>query len=82
MTTGDKKKGTVNAIGVWLSLYRQKIVTEASQYRKREIILRLDKESLNAIAKIGDGFDDAVALAAADAGVLLSGGVDLVLIAI
>ena len=74
MLTGDNRR-TANAIGQQL---RIDIEAELLPEDKQRIVSRFQKAGWS-VAKIGDGINDAPALAAADVGIAMGGGTDVAL---
>ncbi|MBP2551681.1 Cd2+/Zn2+-exporting ATPase [Neorhizobium galegae] len=74
MLTGDNKR-TATAIGAQLGI---EVRAELMPEDKQQIIGELKKEGY-VVGKIGDGINDAPALAAADVGIAMGGGTDVAL---
>lgn len=74
MLTGDNKR-TATAIGAQLGI---EVRAELMPVDKQRIVGELKKEGY-VVGKIGDGINDAPALAAADVGIAMGGGTDVAL---
>ncbi|MEB2845167.1 cadmium-translocating P-type ATPase [Rhizobiales bacterium RZME27] len=74
MLTGDNKR-TATAVGAQLGI---EVRAELMPEDKQRIVVDLKKEG-HVVGKIGDGINDAPALAAADIGIAMGGGTDVAL---
>ncbi|WP_160011485.1 heavy metal translocating P-type ATPase [Rhizobium sp. 18055] len=74
MLTGDNSR-TANAIGQELGI---EVRAELMPEDKQRIVGELQRQGLK-VAKVGDGINDAPALAAADIGIAMGGGTDVAL---
>ncbi len=74
MLTGDNRR-TANAVGRQLGI---DVEAELLPEDKQRIVSQFQKAG-ESVAKIGDGINDAPALAAADVGIAMGGGADVAL---
>ncbi len=85
LLSGDRKE-VAEAIGTSLGLKREYIIAEATPESKVEFVTNLSGRTRredaaarlnNAVIMVGDGINDAAALAAADLGIALAGGTNI-----
>lgn len=77
MITGDNKL-TAEAIGAQLGIGKDRIISEVLPNEKQEQV-KLLRSKERIVAMVGDGINDAPALAAADVGIALCSGADIAL---
>ncbi len=76
MITGDNQ-ATAQAVAQQVGLRPERVLAEIRPDQKAECIARLRQETGRAVAMVGDGINDAPALAAADLGLVMSSGSDI-----
>lgn len=76
MITGDNKL-TADAIGAEIGIPPEQIISEVLPDEKQAKVLELQRQDGKFVAMVGDGINDAPALASADVGIALSSGADL-----
>lgn len=76
MITGDNKL-TADSIGKEIGIPPERIISEVLPDEKQAKVLELQKGPGNFVAMVGDGINDAPALASANVGIALSSGADL-----
>src|SRR5687768_5739005 len=74
MLTGDNER-TANAVASKLGINR--VIAEVHTHQKEEVIARLKTQEGKVVAMVGDGINDAPALARADLGIAIGSGTDV-----
>jgi Cu+-exporting ATPase len=74
LLTGDNKR-TANAVAS--KLYIDKVIAEVLPHQKEEVIAKLKTKEGKVVGMVGDGINDAPALARADLGVAIGSGTDV-----
>src|SRR5215211_7147784 len=74
MLTGDNKR-TANAVAS--KLYIDRVIAEVLPHQKEEVIAKLKTKEGKVVGMVGDGINDAPALARADLGVAIGSGTDV-----
>lgn len=73
MLSGDKKSAAMNVASV-VGIQADKVLAEVKPHEKRKFISQLQKKH-RLVAMVGDGINDTAALASADVGIAMGGGV-------
>lgn len=73
MLSGDKESAAMNVASV-VGIQADKVLAEVKPHEKKKFISELQKEH-KVVAMVGDGINDAAALASADVGIAMGGGV-------
>lgn len=76
MITGDNEL-TAAAIALEVGIPAENVVSQILPHEKKEIVELLQKGNEQVVAMVGDGINDAPALAVANVGIALSSGADL-----
>lgn len=73
MLSGDKESAAMNVASI-VGIQLDKVISEVKPHEKKKFISELQKEH-KLVAMVGDGINDAAALALADVGIAMGGGV-------
>nr|CAB3481187.1 unnamed protein product [Digitaria exilis] len=73
LLSGDKASAAMNVASI-VGIHADKVIAEVKPHEKKKFISELQKEH-RLVAMVGDGINDTAALASADVGIAMGGGV-------